>query len=89
VCDHVQDAFRSGGLDDAEQSRALSAELQGMIDVAEPEAAGVLRPMAEAAGAIASDGKERATPALRRAENQAYDKLQRMCVRAGSQAWSG
>lgn len=89
VCDHAQDAFRAGGLDDAEQSRALSAELQGMMDVAEPEAAQALRPMAEAAEAIAADGEARARPALQRAENQAYNTLERTCVRAGSQAWSG
>lgn len=88
VCDHAPDAFRDGGLDDAEQSRALSAELQGMMDVAEPDAAQVLRPMAEAAVAIASDGRERAQPALQRAENRAYTELQRACVGAGSQAWS-
>ena len=89
VCDHAPDAFRDGGLDDAEQNRALSAELQGMMDVAEPDAAQVLRPMAEAAGAIAADGRERARPALQRAENRAYSTLQRLCVRAGSQAWNG
>jgi hypothetical protein len=88
VCDHVQDAFRAGALDDAEQNRALSGELLGMMDVAEPEAAQVLRPMAEAAAAIAGDGKKRARPALQRAANQAYDELQRGCVRAGSEAWS-
>lgn len=89
VCDHAQDAFRSGDLDDAEQSRVLSAELRGMMDVAEPEAAELLRSMAEVADAIAAVGSERARPALQRAENRAYNKLQRTCVRAGSQAWNG
>jgi hypothetical protein len=67
--------FRSGGLDDAEQSSALSAELQGMMDVANAEAAQVLRPMAEAAAAIAMDGKAQARPVLRRTENRAYREL--------------
>src|SRR5215218_8233851 len=88
VCAHAQDAFRTGDLDDAEQSRALSAELQGMIDVADPEAAQVLRPMAAAADAIAADGRERAMPALQRGENRAYNQLRRTCLQAGSQAWS-
>jgi hypothetical protein len=88
LCDHAQDAFRSGGLGDAEQRRALSAELQGMIDVADPEAAQVLRPMAEAAAAIAMDGQERARPILRQAENRAYRELQRVCRGAGSQSWA-
>jgi hypothetical protein len=88
LCDHAQDAFRSGDLDDAAQSSALSAELQGMMDVAEPDAAQVLRPLAEAAGAIAADGRVRARPSLQRAEDRAYSKLQRVCVRAGSDAWS-
>jgi hypothetical protein len=89
VCAHAQDAFRSGGLDDAEQSKALSAELQGMMDVADPGAAQALRPMAEAAGAIAADDRARARRALQRAENRAYGTLQRVCIGAGSQAWSG
>jgi hypothetical protein len=89
VCDHAQDAFRSGDLGAAEQSKALSAELQGMIDVAEPDAGRVLRPMVEAADAIAADGRERARPALQQAENRAYRTLRQVCVRAGSQAWSG
>ena len=88
VCDHVQAAFRSGGLNDADQARALSAELQGMIDVARPEAAQVLRPMVEAADAIAADGQARAQAALGQAQNDAFDQLRRVCLRAGSQAWS-
>lgn len=87
VCDHAQDAFRSGGLNDAGQARALSAELQGMIDVAQPEAAQVLQPMVQAADAIAADGRARARPALQQAQNDAYDQLQKVCVRAGSQVW--
>jgi hypothetical protein len=59
-----------------------------MMDVANAEAAQVLRPMAEAAAAIAMDGKAQARPVLRRTENRAYRELRRACVRAGSQAWS-
>lgn len=87
VCDRVQDAFRSGGLDDADQNRALSAELQGMIDVADAQAAELLRPMVKAADAIAADGRPRARSALQGAQRLAYDELQRVCVGAGSQAW--
>ena len=87
VCDHVPDAFRSGSLNETEQARALSAELQGMIDTAEPTAAQVLRPMVEAADAMGSEESERARPVLRHAESRAYTQLRRICVRAGSQAW--
>jgi hypothetical protein len=89
VCDHAQDAFRAGDLGDAEQAKALSAELQGMIDVATPEAARMLGPMIEAADAIGADGKDRARPALQRAEDKAYRALRRGCIRAGSRAWGG
>jgi hypothetical protein len=88
VCDHVQDAFRSGSLDDAAQNRALASELQGMIDVADPDAAQVLRPMAEAAAAIGIDGRPRAVPRLQRAQSRAYRALRRTCISAGSQAWN-
>lgn len=88
LCDHAQDAFRSGGLDDAAQNAALAAELQGMMDVADPDAAQVLRPMSEAAAAIAADGRAKAEPALQKAEEQAYRALRRACISAGSQAWS-
>jgi hypothetical protein len=87
VCDHVQDAFRSGSLDDAAQNRALASELQGMIDVADPDAAQVLRPMAEAAAAIGADGRSRAAPRLQRAQGRAYRELRRTCISAGSQTW--
>ena len=89
VCDHAQDAFRDGDLGDAEQSRALSAELQGMIDVAKPDVARALRPMTKAADAVAADGREQARPVLQRAENRAYRTLRHVCVRDGSQAWIG
>ena len=89
VCDHAQDAFRSGDLGDAEQSRALASELQGILDVSEPDAAQVLRAMVAAAAAIAADGKAHARPALQRAEDRAFSKLQAVCVQAGSRAWSG
>ncbi|WP_310530049.1 hypothetical protein, partial [Nocardioides sp.] len=88
VCDHAQDAFRSGGLDDAAQDAALAAELQGMMDVAEPDAVQLLRPMADAAAAIAVDGRARATPALQKTQTRAYRALRRACISAGSQAWS-
>ncbi|TGN64274.1 hypothetical protein EXE59_10165 [Nocardioides eburneiflavus] len=88
VCDHVQDAFRSGSLDDAAQNRALASELQGMIDVADPDAAQMLRPMAEAAAAIGADGRSRAAPRLQRAQGRAYRALRRTCISAGSQAWN-
>ena len=87
VCDHAQDAFRSGGLNDADQARALSAELQGMIDVAQPEAAQMLQSMVRAADAIAADGRTQARPALQQAQDDAYDQLQTVCVRAGSRVW--
>jgi hypothetical protein len=89
VCDHAQDAFRDGDLGDAEQAKALSFELQGMIDVAKPDAARVLHPMIEAADAVGADGRHQARPALRRAEQRAYGTLRRLCVRAGSEAWGG
>jgi hypothetical protein len=89
VCDHVQDAFRDGDLGDAEQAKALSAELQGMIDVATPDAARMLGPMIVAADAIGADGRDQARPALQRAENKAYRALRRECIRAGSRAWGG
>jgi hypothetical protein len=41
LCDHVQEVFRSGTLNDVDQNRALASELQGMMDVAEPGAAQV------------------------------------------------
>lgn len=88
VCDHVQDAFRSGGLDDAAQNRALASELQGMIDVAEADAAQMLRPMAEAAAAIGADGRSPAEPSLQKAQSRAYDALRSTCISAGSQAWN-
>ena len=88
VCDHVQDAFRSGGLDDAAQNRALASALQGMIDVAEADAAQMLRPMAEAAAAIGVDGRSRAEPRLQRAQSRAYRALRSTCISAGSQAWN-
>lgn len=88
LCDHAQDGFRSGGLGDATQNAALAAELQGMMDVADPEAAEVLRPMSEAAAAIAADGRDRARPALQRSEDRAYRTLRRACIKAGSQTWS-
>lgn len=87
LCDHAQDAFRSGGLGDAAQGRALAAELQGMMDVAAPDAAEVLRPMAEAADAMGADGQSRATPELQRRQDRAYRALRRACVSAGSQVW--
>jgi hypothetical protein len=87
LCDHVQEAFRSGTLNDADQNRALASELQGMMDVAEPGAAQVLRPMAEAAGAIAVDGRDKARPELQKAMTRAYRALRRACISAGSQAW--
>ncbi len=87
VCDHAQDAFRDGDLGDADQASALSAELQGMIDVAKPGAARLLGPMIQAADAIAADGKDQSRPALRQAENKAYRVLGRACTRAGSRAW--
>jgi cell division septum initiation protein DivIVA len=87
VCDHVQDAFRDGSPNETEQAKALSAELQGMIDTAEPAAAEVLGPMIDAADAMASAERERDRPALRQAEHHAYNTLRGVCVRAGSQAW--
>jgi hypothetical protein len=88
VCDHVQEAFRSGSLDDAAQNRALASELQGMIDVADPDAAQALRPMVEAAAAIGVDGRSRAAPRLQEAQGRAYRALRRTCISAGSQAWN-
>jgi hypothetical protein len=88
VCNHVQDAFRSGSLDDAAQNHALASELQGMIDVAAPDAAQMLRPMAETAAAIGADGRSRAAPRLQRAQRRAYRALRRTCISAGSPAWN-
>ena len=85
VCDHVPDAFRDGSPNETEQAKALSAELQGMIDTAQPEAANMLGPMVDAAEAMASAERDR--PALRQGEHRAYNRLRRDCVRAGSQAW--
>ncbi|NPC96266.1 hypothetical protein [Nocardioides sp. zg-DK7169] len=87
VCDHVQDAFRSGGLNDADQARGLAAELQGMADVADPEAARALGPLLKATDAIAADGKALARPTLQQAQWDASERLRRVCVTAGSQAW--
>ena len=86
-CDHAQDAFRDGDLGDADQASALSAELQGMIDVAKPGAARLLGPMIKAADAIAAGGRDQSRPALRQAEIKAYRVLGRACTRAGSRAW--
>lgn len=87
VCDHVQDAFRSGGLNDADQARGLAAELQGMVDVADPEAARALGPLLKATDAIAADGKALVRPTLQQAQWDASERLRRVCVAAGSQAW--
>jgi len=87
VCDHAQDAFRDRDLGDADQASALSAELQGMIDVAKPGAARLLGPMIKAADAIAAGGRDQSRPALRQAEIKAYRVLGRACTRAGSRAW--
>ena len=87
VCDHVPDAFRDGSPNETEQAKALSAELQGIIDTAEPAAAKLLRSMVDAADAMASAQREGDRPALRQAEHRAYEGLLRACVRAGSQAW--
>ncbi len=88
ICDHVQEAFRDGGLGDADQDAGLATELTGMTEVAQPAAAKALRPLIAAAQAIAADGRDAARPRLRRAENQAVERLQRACVAAGSTAWS-
>lgn len=88
VCDHVQDAFRAGGRSDRAQNNALAAELQGMIDVADRRSAAALRPMSEAADAIATSTSADARPALRLQEDRAYRALRRACIRAGSHAWS-
>jgi hypothetical protein len=87
VCDHAPDAFRDGSPNETEQAKALSAELQGIIDTAEPAAAELLGPMVDAADAMASAEREADRPPLRRAEHRAYAKLRHACVRAGSQAW--
>lgn len=88
VCDNVQRAFRTGTLPDTEQNSALSTELQGMIDVATPRVAEALRPMVEAADAIALDGRNPARPTLQRALIRAHRDLRDTCVQAGSQAWT-
>ncbi|CAM3658791.1 hypothetical protein [Nocardioides zeicaulis] len=87
LCDHAQDAFRSGSLTAVDQNRSLASELHGMMDVAEPSAAEVLRPMAEAADAIALDGRDRPRPELQQAMDQAFDALRQACTSAGSSAW--
>jgi len=87
VCDHAPDAFRDGSPNETEQAKALSAELQGMIDTAEPAAAKLLGPMVDAADAMASAEREADGSALRRGEHRAYERLRHACVRAGSQAW--
>jgi hypothetical protein len=87
VCDHAQDAFRDGSLNETEQYRALSSELQGMIDTGEPAAAQVLQPMVDAADAMAAAKGERERSALRESEHRAYNELRRVCIQAGSQVW--
>jgi hypothetical protein len=87
VCNHAQDAFRDGSANETEQYRALSSELQGMIDTGEPAAAEVLQPMVDAADAMAATKGERERSALRDAEHRAYNELRRVCVQAGSQVW--
>src|SRR5262249_5126728 len=87
VCRPAPDAFRDGSPNETEEAMALSAELQGIIDTAEPAAAELLGPMVDAADAMASAQREADRPALRRAEHRAYESLRRACVRAGSQAW--
>lgn len=87
VCDHAPDAFRDGSPSETEQAKALSSELQGMIDTAEPAAARLLGPVVDAADAMASAQREADRPALRQAEHRAQERLRRTCVIAGSQAW--
>jgi len=87
VCDHAQDAFRAGSVNETEQYAALSSELQGMIDTGEPAAAKVLQPMVDAADAMAAAEGEQERSALRDAEHHAYNELRRVCVQAGSQVW--
>jgi hypothetical protein len=87
VCDHAQVTFRDGSTNETEQYRALSSELQGMIDTGEPAAAEVLQPMVDAADAMAAAKGERERSALRDAEHRAYNELLRVCVQEGSQVW--
>lgn len=87
VCKHAFEAFRSGGLGDADQMDGLEVELQGMMDVSEHEADQVLRPLQAAAQAIAADGRDLARTALQKRFNRAYYDLARTCRRAGSHVW--
>ena len=87
VCDHAQDACRDGSANETEQYKALSSELQGMIDTGEPAAARVLQPMVDAADAMAAAKGGRERSAVRDAEHGAYNELRRVCVQAGSQTW--
>jgi len=87
ACDHAQDPFRDGSVNETEKYRALSSELQGMIDTGETAAARVLQPMVNAADAMAAANGERERSALRDAEHRSYNELRRLCVQAGSQVW--
>ena len=87
VCDHAPDAFRDGSRNETEQYKALSSELQGIIDTAEPAAAELLGPMVNAADAMASGRREADKPELRQAVHRAYARLRSACIRAGSKAW--
>jgi hypothetical protein len=86
VCNHVPDAFRSGSLSETEEAMALSAELQGMVDTAQPKVARVLQPMVDAADAMASAENGQSRAVLRHAESRAHYQLRRVCVQAGSRA---
>ena len=48
-CCASPDAFRSGSLSETEEAMALSAELQGMIDTAQPKVARALQLLHEMA----------------------------------------
>lgn len=87
VCDHAQDAFRDGSANETEQYRALSSELQGMIDTGDAAAARALQPVVDAADAMAAAKGEQERSALREAEHRAYNELRQVCVQAGSQVW--
>lgn len=87
VCDHAQDAFRDGSANQTEQYRALSSELQGMIDTGDAAAAKVLQPMVDAADAMAAAKGERERSSLRDAEHRAYNELRKVCIQAGTKVW--
>jgi hypothetical protein len=84
VCDHVREAFRDGTLPIRRQFDGIASELQGMIDVAGPAGARVVRPVQRAAEAVAIADTE----ANGRQFNRAYRQLGSTCKAVGSTAWN-